>query len=250
MSLATSRRRALVYLPRRQGHPRTLQPHGGLPQAHWAVLTRPYGLPPGPSAALSTRRLWQRVQAQPTVHEARNARSYCSGRPGGTEADGETSSMEGRMLRCVLWIQSQRLHVEALAGWSPVVHGTAPFTNSCYCLPLPPLSAHWPWPVSTGFGPHLSYWYLKPCLNVCLSDKCIETLRRHWNWLTHQSDGKRHPVTDDKSGSGNTGQLPGLLRRSPAVDPVQVEEEALIFAFLLVLETSKSGDNYKDHRVE
>lgn len=172
------------------------------------------------------------------------------GQPGGTEADGETSSVEGRMLRCALWIQSQRLHVEALAGWSPVLHGMAPFTNSCYWLPLPPLSAHRPRPVSTGFGPHLSYWYLKPCLNVCLLDKCTETLRRHWNWITHQSDGRRHPVTDAKSGSGNTGQLPGLLRRSPAVDPVQVEEEALVFAFLLVLETYKSGDNYKDYRAE
>ena len=57
-------------------------------------------------------------------------------------------------------------------------------------------------------------------------------------------------MTDAKSGSGNTGQLPGLLRRSPAVDPVQVEEEALVFAFLLVLETYKSGDNYKDYRAE
>lgn len=73
--------------------PRRCSPHGGLLQAHWAVLTHTDGLLPGPSAALSTRRLWQRVQAQPTGHEARNARSYCSGQPGGTEADGETSSI-------------------------------------------------------------------------------------------------------------------------------------------------------------
>lgn len=57
-------------------------------------------------------------------------------------------------------------------------------------------------------------------------------------------------MTDDKSESGKAGQLPGLLRCSPVVDPVQVEEEALAFTFLLVLERYKSGDNYKDYRVE
>lgn len=40
-------------------------------------------------------------------------------------------------------------------------------------------------------------------------------------------------MTDDKSESGKAGQL-GLLRCSPVVDPVQVEEEALAFTFLLV----------------
>lgn len=37
---------------------------------------------------------------------------------------------------------------------------------------------------------------------------------RHWNWITHQSDGKRHSTTDDKPDSSRAGRLPGLLRRS------------------------------------
>lgn len=106
------------------------------------------------------------------------------------------------MLRCVLWIQSQRLHVETLAGRSPVVHGMAPFTNSCYWLSLPPLSSaasacvHWVW---------LPHELLVLGLNVCLLDKRIETLRRHWDWITRQSDGKRHPVTGDESGGAALG---------------------------------------------
>lgn len=50
-------------------------------------------------------------------------------------------------------------------------------------------------------------------------------------------------MTDDESESSRAGQPPGLLRGSPVVDPVQVEEEALAFAFLLVLERYKSGGN-------
>ena len=167
---------SFVYLPRRQGHARTLQPPWRSPAAslggshsHWRF--------PGPLAALSTRRLWQPVQAQPTVGEARNARSYCSGQPGGTEADGETSSMEGRMLRCVLWIQNQRLSVEASAGWSPMAHSMAPFIKAFLGFLSLPSHLQSP-PVSAGFGSNMSYWYLKPCLNVCLLDKWIETLRR------------------------------------------------------------------------
>lgn len=117
------------------------------------------------------------MQVQPTVREARNARSYCSGQPGGTEADGETSSMERRMLRCVLWIQSQKLSVEASAGWGPVDHHMAPFIKAF--LGFPSLPSHLqPLPVSAGFGSNMSYWYLKPYLNFCPLDKWIETLKK------------------------------------------------------------------------
>ena len=81
------------------------------------------------------------------------------------------------MLRCVLWIQSQRLSMEASAGWSPMVHSMAPFIKAF--LGFLSLSSHLQsLPVSAGFGSNMSYWYLKPCLDVCLLDKWIETLRR------------------------------------------------------------------------